>query len=401
MKNNPDRIDRVLFSLAVAFAAGGLYWLIANSGSFLWDFKTYYAAGRAYLTGLDPYSLRDLSIVSSQTILFPYVYPPHTLIVAGLLAVPSYPVTVIFFLVVKVLALGALLLIWKKHFLHDLATPLFVLFSFFAFNAALVRDFETGNISVFEQLGLWFAFSLLLRDRWWGFAVILLVVGSVKLTPLLFLLLPLLLGGRRRAIVTASSAGAAVVLGAGVAVLSPRLFSGFMQNIHEPAGRGIVNPSLYQAFVDGQGFLERHAGIHLPGWLAVLVFCLSSFCILVLAGWGIRTLSRQGRANRKLLIVLFSCIVYALLMPRFKDYSYLLLLVPAWYLLFRSGIVRSPRLAAIAVMIPFHPAVAGLGILTTFWKFYPLMISILLFVLYLRYIRRDHLPVPDSSSPPV
>lgn len=400
MNNNPDRINRVLFSLSIAFAAGGLYWLIANSGSFLWDFKTYYAAGRAYLTGLDPYSLRDLSIVSSQTILFPYVYPPHTLVVAGLLAVPPYSVTVIFFLIMKTLALGALLLIWKRHFLHDLATPLFVLFVFFAFNAALVRDFETGNISVFEQLGLWFAFSLLLRSRWWGFAVVLLLVGSVKLTPLLFLALPLLLGGRRRAIVTVSSAGAAAVLGAGVAVLSPNLFNGFMQNLHEPAGRGIVNPSLYQALVDGQGFFERHAGIHLPGWFAVLLFCLSSACILILAVWGIRTLSRQGRPNRELLIVLFSCIVYALLMPRFKDYSYLLLLVPAWYLLFRSDLVRSPRIAAIAVMIPFHPAVAGLGILTTFWKFYPLMVSIILFVFYLQYIRRDRFPSPDSSSSP-
>lgn len=401
MNNNPDRINRVLFSLSIAFAAGGLYWLIANSGSFLWDFKTYYAAGRAFLTGLDPYSLRDLSLVSSQTILFPYVYPPHTLVAAGLLAVPPYSVAVILFLMMKILALGTLLLIWRRHFLHDLATPLFVLFSFFAFNAALVRDFETGNISVFEQLGLWFAFSLLLRDRWWGFAVVLLFVGSVKLTPLLFLLLPILLGGRRRTIVTVSSAGAAVVLGAGVAVLSPRLFNGFMQNLHEPPGRGIVNPSLYQAFVDGQGFLERHAGVYLPGGLAVLLFCLSSTCILLLAGWGIRTLFRRNRPNRKLLIVLFSCVVYALLMPRFKDYSYLLLVVPAWYLLFRSDLMRAPRLTAIAVMIPFHPAVAGFGLLTTFWKFYPLILSIILFVFYLQYIHRGRFPLPDSSSPPV
>ena len=71
-----------------------------------------------------------------------------------------------------------------------------VFFFTFAFGSALLVDFTSGNIAVFEQFLLWLAFAALLARRPWMFALLVVLVAQFKLTPIFFLGLLLVIDER-------------------------------------------------------------------------------------------------------------------------------------------------------------------------------------------------------------
>ena len=85
------------------------------------------------------------------------------------------------------------------------------------------------------------------------------------------------------------------------------------------------------------------------------------------------------------------CLAYSLLVPRFKDYTYVLLIAPAFEAVLRES---GRRKAGRWLMLPFLLS-AGSPIfeanlpLALFWQYYPLWLAIALWLYYAREIRRS------------
>jgi hypothetical protein len=142
----------------------------------------FYGAATEFLQGSSPYRGKGLS----------FYHPPLTLYLYALFARLPFPLAYELWLVLKIAALGGLFLIWKRHFLKlDLAWTTAFYF-ILAYNGAIYADLVSGNISLFEQLGLWIGFVALLQGRYVLFSLCVILVAQFKLTPIFFAVLLLL-----------------------------------------------------------------------------------------------------------------------------------------------------------------------------------------------------------------
>src|SRR5262249_7516505 len=128
-----------------------------------WDFYMFYAAAQALAQGTNPYvPLHPHPNLFGNSI---YQFPPLTIYLFRWTSLLSLASARIVWLVTKLAALALLVRLWPKYFERLESKWWIVLFIALELNSTLLRDLTTGNISTIEQLGIWFAFSLLLRDR--------------------------------------------------------------------------------------------------------------------------------------------------------------------------------------------------------------------------------------------
>ncbi|MEP0823291.1 MAG: DUF2029 domain-containing protein [Ignavibacterium sp.] len=379
-------LSRLVVVAVLFYSLGVLLFLALSPDQFQWDFKTYYYAADAFLQGQNPYSLETLKALSGDQVQFRYVYPPLTLwAFVPFALLPAQSATAVF-LVLKAIVAVILIRFWATRFLKEPRWPLFALFCLFGMNAALYTDFSAGNISVFEELVLWAAFWFFLRERYGMFCAFILIAASFKLTPLLFLALLWLSDHPRRhrliALSTAVFAGSLVL----TALVSPNLFFSFLDNLDQPAGRGIVNPSSLMFFTSGFERLGALTGMNLPSIIPILAYLAF---VVILTVTALRTVRPHlaGRDPDTRMIVLFFLIVTScLILPRFKDYSFILLILPAYFVVFRSRLQSAPLLLGL-FMMPFHSALPGLAFVQTLANYSSLLLAGLLFYLYAREIR--------------
>ena len=87
-------------------------------------------------------------------------------------------------------------------------------------------------------------------------------------------------------------------------------------------------------------------------------------------------------------VIMMACLTYALVMPRFKTYSFILLLPPAYYLLRRSTRLPAYGFLLAVLLLTVHPplpvALPFRPVLSHFWLYYPLVLAFLLWGLMLR-----------------
>jgi hypothetical protein len=342
----PGRANRAFAEFMLLIAGWSMVawcvWTFAESfHSSQWDLEVYRRAGATYAAGADPY-LRHGSEL-------PFVYPPALLRFFSLLAGVPSSVAQWGWLIAKIAALCTWLRAAGRTFepfRNDYASVLFLLF---AFNGAIYIDFITGNVSVFEQALLWTAFGSLLRQRYVVFTLLVVATAEVKLAPLLFLLLLLTVPMRPR--LAEFGLGLALVgVSWGVeALIWPRLCFTFIHQAVRLDESGRVNPSTYAVAKELAGWL---GGIE-PFWqeYAVLLYFLLAAGVVTWSGavWWRRRV--WLRANPAWGIVFATC-SYALVLPRFKDYAYALLIVPAWMVIRRLEIARWGGWLAMFVLLP-------------------------------------------------
>lgn len=347
--------------LVALYALALLYSVAANLDRLQWDFKTYFYAGRAFLRGLDPYDLEVLSRLAGEEIGFPYTYAPLTLPVFAVFASLQLSTAASGFLILKVLALLGLILIWLRWFFRERPDWFFFLFMVFGFGGALHSDFAAGNISVFEQVGLWLGFAALRGRRPWLFALAIALVGLWKLAPIMLLGILLLQNGRRAWGPLAGGLGLFAGLLGLSALLWPGLFESFLAVAQSFDERGGINPSSLAFFRDSLGYLEGRgflAGSETLAWFAYGVWV----CVIVLLTWRAVRKHPGGDARPAIFI---ACLAFALISPRFKNYAYILLLLPAYELL-RAGVSIRPERALLLLLmfsgsppVPFGFSAAG------------------------------------------
>ena len=323
---------KVLLAVLAVYCIFIAVHLWRHAGDYQNDLKVYLAAAKAFERGLNPYEARNLLPFTGGKVVNPYHYPAAALILFQPLAHLGGASATKIFLALKLAALAALILLWRFFFFRGRVGPFFYFLCLLGFNGTIYIDLCAGNISIFEQLALWAGFAFLLRRRFIPFAALVIAVALFKITPVAFLGLPLLFDGRAAWRRCAIAGGVFVALLALATVLTP-FGSGFWNLSGEqmPLGHGVLAPSTMALAHDFCGAVSTGAAVALPVWTPQALYLAAVAAILFFSwrAW------RRGSARDPRATLMLACLVYALLLPRFKDYNYILLLPPAYYALVR------------------------------------------------------------------
>ncbi len=392
----------VLVWLYIAFV---LSKIVLHPHAFQWDFQVYYYSARAFVLGQNPYESQTLERMYKPVApQLSYAYPPLTLFFYKLWG--SLPIVVAckLWFGLKLLSVAALVYVWHRWFLplkHNLPT---IAYFAFAFNAALDIDLRSGNISVFEQLVLWTGLACLLTGRRWMFCVCIVVLTQFKLTPIAFLLLLLLADERPHWKPFFISLAASVALLVANMMFYPSLFRAWL---HPPLvrsdERGRVNPATLALLRDGRDMLAHH-GLRLPNAITAIVYLMVCTGIV----WATVKAWRVYREHfpvpdPRLRIFLF-CVVYALVLPRFKEYSYILLLIPTLFLLRRQPPGLFMVWASALFLLPgIYNLPFGNYINVVIANYLPLLLAYTVWYFYLTELRCPHVSASalEPQAPPL
>jgi len=345
---NSQKVRVAIYVLLIVYAAVVIGNIFINE--LQWDFRTYYLAAGLYSEGGNPYDTDGLAAEAAGADIDPYVYPPQTLLFFRPFAMLEYQPAYFTFLVLKIIALAVLVWIWAKFFVKDRSwIILLFIFCLFAFHEAVVRDLRAGNITIFEQLLIWTAMLFLVRKRAVLFCLLILIAAQFKLTALVLLPLPVILDRDRSSLAAFLAAGAAAVLiNLAVYYSSPGLFSDFISNAVYVAERHNTAPSV-MVFINRA---IKSLGLEIDN-LGRALYAL--YLIALCSGTYILVKRYDFKKNRHEFVML-SLLVYALILPRFKVYSYVLVIVPALYVVRRVVPGRLLKgLAVILICASFFP----------------------------------------------
>jgi hypothetical protein len=338
------RWQLALEAWAAVVVVAALWQIVGKLHVYQWDVMVYWWGGRAFAHGASPYGP-----IPQQPEYLHFVYPPLVAAAFAPLSVLNVGATKVLWLALKLAAFVATVRLWRRHIgvQQDAVPPLF--YFTFAFGSAALVDFTAGNIAVFEQFVLWIGFAALLSRRWWTFALLVVVAAQAKLTPIFFLGLLLVIDERPRwtpflgaTLLFALSAGAN-------AVVFPGQTREFLASISALGERGWGDPSMLGVMEDLVDQL-RGLRVPLPARTAHLLYLAAIATVLgmTVRWWRAR---RATSTHDPLLTVLVTLAVYALVMPRMKDYSYVAMLPVGWYVLAtRRELTAS--LAVLAVVVP-------------------------------------------------
>jgi hypothetical protein len=349
----PNRVASraVAVAAAVAFL---VYFVVRSSvvvaGNAQWDFQTYYAAAKVFAQGGNPYDLAALSRAVGKTITLPYLYPIVVLYLFRPFCLLEYHTAYLAFFALKIAALAVLMLLWRKLFIREERhLPLFLILCAFAYNGPIFCDVVAGNVSTFEQLLIWSAVGFYLNRQIGLFCLLVSLSALFKGVSLVLLLLPLLGQERKSALrpVIMATAGFLALQSLSF-VGQPVLYGQFLSRVASLDERGIINPSSMALARDCVDILFRRTGWSIHGLSAILygvwvsVLAIATRLIVKTSGWCL---------DRKEMLFLF-LFLYALILPRFKDYSYMLVIIPTWYavqVVFHSQWARLAAVTALCI----------------------------------------------------
>jgi len=319
-------------------------YLVAANPALQGDLRIYRAAAQADALGRNPYESGALTGPGGKTQSLPFVYPPVALPLLRALLVFDYRTTYFLFFALKMAAVVALIALWRRWlFPDDLSGACLYLLCALAYGQTLKMDVRAGNISVFEQVLIWTGVLALLRGRTWLYAGLIAAAALFKLTTA-GLLLVLLFDRSRRALgpLLGALAGLALVHGLSAAV-RPDLFAAFLRNAAALDDRGRTNPAALALIRDGVERLPGPAPPHLDWVLYVLIVLLVTASFLSV----VRRSEMPGDLDGVLHAFLLG---FALASPRFKDYSYILLIPPSVYVVVTVLRRLVPRLLAVLLV---------------------------------------------------
>jgi len=387
MSDHSKTFAKVLAGAILLYYAVLLGRIIVRWDYYQWDFKTFFYAGKAHAEGLNPYGLTALAKVAGGPVRFRFIYPPVTLWVFRLFSLFfRLKIAYYVFLALKVAALSLLLLLWKKIFLKSEAGLWFVPFALVAFNSSIFVDLMAGNISVFEQAGLWLAFYAFLKQKYIFFSALVVGVACFKITPVFFLLLLIFARHPRKWLYLLGSLSAFAAI-QGISFATSPLFEDFLV-YNRAFGRGTENPSTYSLFVDLLAGLGARLHHPLPSILFSVVFGLFGVAVLIVGGRAVGRLFHRKEwmsEEKDRLLVFFACLTYAVLVPRFLAYSHIILIVPAYFALKRFMPALGGGLFFILAALQIPQQAAGPGtdwFFQTIWTYSGVIIGWALWVLY-------------------
>ena len=358
----------------------------AHQDQYLWDFRTHREAGKILASGSNPYDA-DILFPKART-KFLYTYPPATLFFYRLLALPDYSTAFHIFLIGKFLVLIGLIFFWKRVFLKDDEGPLFFVFCLLAFNSTVFLDMIAGNINLLQQAMLWLGFGFYIKGRYKLFGLFVLMAASFKMTPIFFLILMLLTDDKNRFIYFFGAGAVFLVYLFLQYLIVPELFTGFIKNALQVVGEpGGVVPSTNKLIAAVFDLIAPMAGLTVPRTVQSTVYLLIAAAVVFFSYKACLKLKLLEAENRAVLEVLVVCLVYALIHPRFKDYGYILLLIPAYYIIINMRYTKiAPFLFILFIMSNRMMLPIAASIYDVIWSYYPLMVAYCVWGIYLNEI---------------
>jgi hypothetical protein len=260
------------------------------------------------------------------------------------------------YLGIKCVLLVLLVCLWWRVFLREQFNVWFLPFCLLAFNGATSLDFISGNFQLFELAILWLAFTCFVKGYDLAFGVLILVAASIKLTPIAFLALWLAFPSRRRLIylVVFSCLFGLLILAGQWAW--PELFEEFVRSAGSmaaaPNERREYNPALLPLIQDIAGPLIGRLQPPLLNRVATVIYLAAAGVILLFSALVCRRIRASDPEQHRRLVLFLGCLAYALTVPRMKQYSYMLLLPPAFYTLVTSGPLRSSVVVFVLLLLP-------------------------------------------------
>ncbi len=375
--------------LATVFAV-----IARHPGRYQWDLQTYYYGARAFAEGKNPYSLDVLSAVADTPVRFRYVYPPHTLPVMEVLTKFSPSVASLLWLAIKGVLICVLFRVWSR-LLPGMAEPGYFLLAVLAFNGAILADVVAGNISLVEQAFLWSGF-LMLRKNLTVSALLIAAASFFKVTYALFLVLPLIVPGEGRG--RAFALGAFFVVAPLVlsAVATPALFRAFLDAggvLADPLERGDNNPCLFAFLLTLADVFRQATGWGLPVAAIAGIFVIHGIALVALSWRRVREMLRPGSSDPVVPLILLFTVLYPLLVPRFKNYAYILLIPAALSMVLQGGNGGRERwLLVFVLVVPTFTLFSELLPLTEYYLFFAG------YVLFWILVRRGGREVPVAQA---
>jgi hypothetical protein len=380
-------IGMAVISLLLLYFITLILHISANHDTYMWDFRTHREAAGILASGADPYD-PDILFPNADT-RFLYTYPPVTLYFFRLFSMVDYETAFHTFLILKCILLIGLIYFWKREFLKEDADILFYVFCLLAFNSAVFLDMIAGNINLFEEVMLWLAFHFYLKNKLRLFCAGILVAASFKMIPIFFLIL-LLLSGEKKKYTYLFGSGAIFLAYLFIQyIIAPDLFADFLRNaqivVGEPGG---VVPSTYKMIGDLFQLIANATGIAVPQGIQLAVVSAIAAAILLLSYKAWIRLKSIEIEDKAMMEVFLACLIYALIHPRFKDYMYILLLLPSYYLIKNlHHTAVTPFLYILFILSCNRMVLPIVSSLYEFiWSYYPLMVAYCVWGLFLHHI---------------
>ncbi|MDZ7361967.1 MAG: hypothetical protein ONB46_14760 [candidate division KSB1 bacterium] len=166
---------------------------------------------------------------------------------------------------------------------------------------------------------------------------------------------------------------------------SPFLFAEFVRDTIGRADweRGIVNPSTLACLHEAFDLVAAKTGAIIPQLVPRMLFVTIAAVVVVMT-WRAIKIKRDS-----LIVIYLACLVYALIMPRFKDYSFIILILPAYFILKNITVKAWVFILFLPLLYPINPAnglfpMPGFDIITKLLReYYTLFMAYGIWVLYL------------------
>ena len=250
----------------------------------------------------------------------------------------------------------------------------------FGLNGTLLWLLTTGNVGMLEAVLLWLALAALLNGHDTRFGLLIAMASMLKVLPAFFVLAPLAAFPQPRWRAFGWGVICLVVLFA----LNPILFPAEWQQFRSlSAGGATAGTDTWQQILDANLFqYERDSGADnksalffwraaLPavgGWVAEktggigqpgpysdeLLYLLSCVVIAVTSLFHLLRYRQRTAAFEPRLIILFLCLVFALLVPRLKPYGLVIAIAPVVYIYYRRRDAAQLGLLLGMALIPHY-----------------------------------------------
>ncbi|MFH1404455.1 MAG: glycosyltransferase family 87 protein [Candidatus Altiarchaeota archaeon] len=345
------------------------------------DFRKDYYAAEAYFSGGNPYRLDDALAWEQQ--LMPYVYPPPTLYFFRVFLLWDYDTSRYVYVTLRFISLALILYLWSKVLGEGGMGDDFIIYSVMAFNLTISVNLSTGNVSLLEQLFIWTGIYFFLRNRIVLFTASILAASVFKITPVTLLLLLLFKGDGRSLMCLASGI---IIFSAYIAApyfTSPILFNDYVGNasnaINLSFERGLMNPCNYML----TGDIANIFG--LDSMTRIILYAVIVSTVLSISLAAMIRLYRAKPVGWETELVLFACIAYSFTTLHFKDYSYILLMLPAYYVIKKPEFRRVYRIVFLLTLIPM-PYYDKTGTLLDLTQYHQLYLAYMAWFMYLAHI---------------
>jgi hypothetical protein len=389
-----------LWRLGFAFACGAVWlqkvaWSNPGGG---WDFNVYYYGAEAWRAGLNPYDTRTLPD-DLRTAGFKFNYPPYSLALFAPLTWLTVQRAMAVFLVVKLAVFGYLMLLWSRLLRIDPTEPAWLLFLIFAYSSTIFIDFAAGSVTTFEQCLLWVGFAALLGGRRWLAVAAIVAASLLRITPILLLLVCVVVPDRRRLQAVAVGVAAFVAIFALTYAAAPQLTLGFFESIPKNFGeRGRLNPALLPLILDlldqaTARFAWRFPPAFATGLYAVVAGGIVAATVVVLAAARGDDSRRAREAS-----LYFALLAYAIALPRFKNYHYVLLIVPTYFIAVHAARVRRAVPLLLIACLPVYNWITSAANITLIANYSQWLIALGAWALYAFEIRGGLLLEPEAAA---